>query len=92
MSFKTKDEALDALEQARWEYLIEARAAADRLWKSRGDKTFITINDVREECPPPPDIDPKVMGAVFNTKNWKPIGFMLSKRAHGRAIRVWRRV
>lgn len=85
--FNTKDEALDALEQARWEYLIKARSVAHKLAKKKKE---ITINDVREVCPPPPDVDPKVMGAVFKTKDWEPTGFHISKRAHSRMIRTWR--
>jgi hypothetical protein len=89
MSFKTKEEALDALEQARWEYLIEARLIAVKLARKHGE---ITVNDVREKCPPPPEINPKVMGAIFNTKDWEPVGFHVSKRAHNRIIRTWRLV
>ena len=86
MSLNSKEDALEALERARAEYLIQARACAYRLAKL---KKVITINDVREVCPPPSEVDPRVMGAVFNTEDWEPIGFHLSARAHGRMVRKW---
>lgn len=89
MSIESKEEALDVLEQARSEYLIEARSVAHKLAKER---VIITIDDVRSACPPPADINPKVMGAVFNTRDWQTAGFCATarKEAHGRPIRKWR--
>lgn len=81
--FKTKEDALEALEIARRDYLEEARAAALTLKHKR-----ITIDDVRELCPPPESIDPRVMGAVFNTPDWEAVGYVRSKRTtcHKRPI------
>jgi len=87
MALETKEDALEALEQSRAEYLIQARMVAHRIAKL---KKVITINDVREVCPPPSEVDPRVMGAVFNTSDWEPVGFHLSARAHGRIVRKWR--
>ena len=82
---------LGELEQARKAYLIEARATADRLVQRRKIKV-LTVDEVRLHCPPPDGIDPRVMGAIFNTKDWEVCGFVNSKRGHGRAIRQFRRV
>ena len=74
------------LEAHRPDYLAEARAAARRLLESRAS---ITINDVREVCPPPADKDPRVLGAVFRHRDFEATGeFVLSSRntCHKRPI------
>lgn len=76
----------EAFEEHRPDYLAEARSAARRLLETRPS---ITINDVREVCPPPADIDPRVMGAVFRHKDFEATGeFVLSSRntCHRRPI------
>ena len=50
------------------------------------------LEEKRHACPPPDDINPKVMGAVFRVKyGFKPLGYVQSKRkkAHHRPIREW---
>ena len=77
---------LDLLETHRPDYLSEARDVARKLLETRAS---ITINDVREICPPPRGIDPRVMGAVFRHKDFEATGqFVLSNRStcHGRPI------
>lgn len=90
MTFATKDEALDALEIARAEYLAKARLCALRLTRKRDT---ITVDDVREKCPPPEDIDPRVMGAIFAGAEWEAVGFVNSARraCHRRPVRMFRR-
>lgn len=81
---------LDLLEEHRPDYLAQAREAARRLLR---DRDSITINDVREICPPPADIDPRVMGAVFRTSEFEATGeFVLSSRTtcHRRPIQRFR--
>lgn len=84
---RERDRIMDLFEETREEYLVRARVAAANLWRDR--KTPLTIDDVREVCPPPGHFDPRVMGAVFNKNDWTPVGFINSKRGHGRAIRTF---
>ena len=83
-----KDEALGRLELHRQEYLTSAREAAITLYMLK--QVPITVDDIRKTCPPPPDIDPRVMGAVFK-QDWVAVGYTQSKRKvnHGRVIRTF---
>ena len=80
---------LDQLEAYRQPYIKEARAAALKLLRER---EYITIEDVRDVCPPPADIDPRVMGAVFKGEDFESVGWVASKRpiAHKRPIQRFR--
>jgi hypothetical protein len=81
---------LDLLETHRPDYLALARDAARKLL---ADRPAITINDVRDICPPPRDIDPRVMGAVFRHADFEPTGeFVLSSRTtcHRRPIQKFK--
>ena len=80
---------MERLEQVRAAYLESARFAADQLY--HGGKKQVTINDVRDICPPPASIDPRTLGAVFRRKQdkWKVVGYERSKRAHMRPIAVF---
>jgi hypothetical protein len=72
-------------EEYRAAFLAAARAVALEL--GRPGKP-ITINDVRERITVPPDIDPRVMGAVFRTDDWVNVGYVGSARrvCHGRPV------
>ena len=87
----SKQEALDLLELHRKEWLAEARATAAFYADLHGS---VTVDDVRALCPIPEGIDGRVMGAVFNTKEWKAGPFINSRRraCHRRPIRVFERV
>lgn len=78
--FKTREEALEYWEEVRREFLERARAAARQLIVG---KPYITIDDVREVCPPPVECDPRVMGGVFNTKEWEFVGYTRTNRPIG---------
>ena len=80
---------MERLEEVRAAYLESARFAADQLY--HGGKKEITINDVREVCPPPDSIDPRTLGAVFRRKEdkWHVVSYVRSKRAHMRPIAVF---
>ena len=81
---------LSLLETHRPDYLSDARDAARRLLAERDS---ITIDHVREVCPPPKGIDPRVMGAVFKHADFEATGeFVLSSRAtcHRRPIQKFR--
>lgn len=91
MTLETKDEALDALEQARAEYIAEARSVAASICEIGAS---ITVNDVRRLCPPPGGIDPRVMGAVLRKPQWASLGYVGSKRktCHGRPVSRFQRM
>ena len=70
-------------------WIAQARLAARRIACEEG---AVTINDVREVCPPPEEADPRIMGAVFNGGEFVRVGFEVSSRrsCHGRMIGVFR--
>lgn len=76
-------------ERHRGEWLAEARTAAMKLGETH---PVVTINMVREICPPPSNVDPRVMGAVFPRKVWERLGYTVSTRkiSHGRPIAQFR--
>lgn len=76
-------------EEHRAEFLETARAVARALAFERGE---ITIDDVREHCAPPPNVDPRVMGAVFRTDDFEAVGYRKSNRStcHHRPVAVFR--
>jgi hypothetical protein len=84
-----KQAALDGLEAARQDYVLEAREFAVQYAKQRGE---ISINEIRECCPPPADINPAVLGAILRGKQWEPVGYTTAKHpdAHARVIRTYR--
>ncbi len=92
--FETKEAALEALEIARKEYLVRARRAAKTYAIYLGPPRLVTVDDVRKECPPPPNVDPRVMGAIFNTPDWETVGYIRSARkaCHTRPIAQFRYV
>jgi len=79
---------LPLYEATRTEWLQQARAAA---YAIGSDGCAITINDVRRVCPPPVDVDPRIMGAVFLRKYWQKIGYLNSNRnqCHGRPVAIY---
>lgn len=85
-----RDDALALLEEHRAAWLATARGVAARLYGQLGRP--ITVDDLRAECPPPGGVDPRVMGAVFATPGWTPVGFTNSRRraCHGRPIRQFK--
>ena len=89
MTFETKEDAFDALEQARAEWLAKARATAETLGRLKG---VVTVDDVRAECPPPAAVDPRVMGAIFRGDQWEADGYVRSTRreCHKRPIAQFR--
>ncbi len=79
---------LPLFEVNRAEWLKEAREIAMLLG---ANGRAITVDDVREQCPPPENADPRVMGAVFD-KAWQKVGYTNSTRSecHGRPIAQFR--
>ena len=92
--FGDKEAAMSAIKEARSVYLALARKAAHQL-AMKSATGSITIDDVRATCPPPGNVDPRLMGAVFLEKGvWEPLGFENSKRStcHRRPIQRFRLV
>jgi hypothetical protein len=87
----TKDDALQAFELNRKEFLERCRAIARRAAYSNPFRQA-TIDDVREEIVLPEGVDGRVFGAVFSRDEWERIGFTKSKQSinHGRPISVFR--
>ena len=77
---------MDLLEETRREYLEQARQAA-RSIAIGGDGTC-SVDEVREVCPPPVEVDGRVMGAIFNNAEWDHAGYERSNRVtcHKRPI------
>lgn len=91
-STATMTEAMILLQECRKGFISLARKVAIQIAMNRGDRT-ITIDDVREQCPPPGNIDPRVMGAVFSEPDvWEFVGFERSARTvcHKRPISRFR--
>jgi chorismate-pyruvate lyase len=76
---------LPLFELNRKQWLAEARSIAFQLAITHGE---VTIDMVREKCPPPKNIDGRVMGAVFASRDWQCIGYEKSVRGlcHHRPI------
>ena len=85
-----QEEVLPLYEEYRGEWLAAARACARHL----GATQDVTIDDVRKFCPPPADVDPRVMGAVFAGADWQCLRYVASHRGvcHKRPIGVFRLV
>lgn len=84
-----REQALDMFEEHRSDWLSQARLVAAELGRHGA---LITVNMVRQRCPPPADIDPRVMGAIFRAPVWVAAGFVQSNRktCHARPIRQFR--
>ena len=88
LSLRLKDEALDALEVARAGWITKARSWAVAYCRMHGS---VTTDDLHAYCPPPADIDPRIMGAIMRQPQFRVDGYMNSKRreCHGRLICVF---
>jgi hypothetical protein len=79
----------EMFDNARGQWLARARQAARNLAAQRGS---VTIDEVRAVCPPPDDVDPRVMGAVFKRAEFELVDYIESRRkvCHGRHIGIFR--
>lgn len=60
------------------QWLETARQIAILMGREGG---VVTVDMVRAICPPPPDADPRIMGAVMLRKHWERVGYESSVRA-----------
>lgn len=76
-------------EAAHGRWIDHARDIALRL--GQGGRS-LTVDMIRAECPPPADIDPRVMGSIFTRKLWESCGYIPGGRqeSHGRPICVFK--
>ena len=74
--FQSRDEALDALCIAREGYVAVARRKALELLETR---PVVCIDDIRRILPPPDNVDPRVMGAVFRRPYFRKVGYTQSQ-------------
>jgi len=85
---------LPLFNQPRAEWLEDARVKAYVIAVERGLKgqlPRLTTDDIHNACPIPDGIDPRVMGAVFASKDWLKVGYTQSKRkvCHNRPIAIF---
>jgi len=77
-------------EQHREDWLTSARTVAEQMCVRNGTAT---TDDIWAHCPPPSDVDPRVLGAVFKTSQFEATGiYRKSGRStsHHRPIQVFR--
>lgn len=83
-----RDAGLALIEQARREWIEEARDKAERIARRRGT---VTISDVRDVMTLPEGWHPNTWGAVLKCGRFAPVGFSQARHpaAHARAIRIY---
>jgi hypothetical protein len=77
-------------EETKPDYLWQARSIARRLLK---DRDWITVDDIRAICPPPADMHPTVMGAIFKHADFEHTGEYVASgrdRCHRRPVGKFR--
>lgn len=80
---------LELHEEHHTDWIEKARAVARQLAVAKG---AISSDDIWEHCPPPPNADPRVMGAVFYPRSdWERVDYRPSIRrtSHGRPVAIW---
>lgn len=85
---KIRDRQLDFFEVRDEEFIAHCRNVAMAIADEHGS---VSINDVRERVAIPHGKHPSVFGAVFKSKQFKPIGFTEATHpaAHARVVRVY---
>lgn len=80
---------LPLFEEHRTDWLTAARHVAAQIG---ADGRTVTIDDVRDRMPPPANVDPRVVGAVFLRRDWIKTGYLNSGRrtCHGRPVALFK--
>ncbi len=83
-----RDAQLGLFETRDSDFLSQCRAEAERIAKENGQ---VSINDIRQAIPLPAHLHPSVLGAVFRSKKFRPVGFTEASHAaaHARVVRVY---
>ena len=83
-----RDAQLTLFEHRDTEFLCRCRALAVEIARQQGT---VCINDIRAQLRLPAELHPSVLGAVFRSKKFKPVGFTEAthKAAHARVVRVY---
>jgi hypothetical protein len=77
-------------QKANPEYVAKLQATMQAF---AADGREVTIDDAWDICPPPPNVDPRILGAAFYPKKlWLGVGHCKSRRKinHGRPVAKWR--
>jgi hypothetical protein len=84
-----KTDALEALEAANREWVLNARRQAIEVATDFGS---VSINDIRPRCPLPDGAHPSLYGAVFRTPVLRAAGYVVAfhPESHGRAVRSYK--
>lgn len=90
----TAEQARDMImlehERVKAGYLWAARTIAARICKQKGE---VTINDIRDQLPPPESMHPSVLGAVFRNKQFKHTGRYTTAKhvsSHARKVGIYK--
>lgn len=83
-----RDAQLALFEHRDTEFLCHCRALAVEIARTQGT---VCINDIRAQLHLPAELHPSVLGAVFRSKKFKPVGFTEAthKAAHARVVRIY---
>lgn len=87
---KARDLVLDRFEETRRPWIDTARAKAREIY-ARNNGLPVSVVMVRAECPPPENVDPRCMGAIFRKPEWKKVGYAESCRVecHNRPVALF---
>lgn len=85
-----RDKGKNQVEENAGEWMLWIRQEAIKHWMEHGVVTSDDIRSIADRQRYQPHHD-NAWGAVFRGREWKPIGFVRSKRrdAHARMIREW---
>lgn len=72
------NEIQPAMEALRAEWLEDARATAKAIIRRRGE---VTADDINRECPVPKGIEPRTMGCVFRSREFKLLKYVAGARS-----------
>jgi len=84
-----RDAQLTIFEHRDTEFLCRCRALAVEIARQQGT---VCINDIRAQLRLPSEMHPSVLGAVFKSKKFTPVGYTEAthKAAHARVVRVYK--
>lgn len=80
---------ISIFQTSKEQWIEQARDAMEYLLKS--GQPYVTSDDVWRNTPLPRELHKNTVGSVFNSKVFKPVGYMKSTRpsANGRVIQKW---